>query len=323
MTESFRDTHTTRQVTGEAGPGAGADAKACALSDGRAVEEAARFRSSPFYLAFSRALRRRGMRPEQLCDPADPCARRLLSEYGAMFVASDAVAVPPVCVFRDEREVSRFQRLAGSRAADFDGVAIELQPAALDALLGARDDARREGLGITPRDGAEAARRDFADTVRLWESRVRPALRYWTGEGRVAPDEAERLGALDFPEQVARVLELESCGCFFSKDFSKSILQSVAAPGASQHLALLAFDAVEFTDARVRSILAARGWFQTVLNDLPHFTYLGVREDELPGLGLRRASHGEQVFWVPDVGDGADCSLKRASPEARQTEPAR
>jgi hypothetical protein len=102
------------------------------------------------------------------------------------------------------------------------------------------------------------------------------------------------------------VLELESCGCFFSKDFSKSILQSVAAPGASQHLALLAFDAVEFTDARVRSILAGRGWFRTVRNDLPHFTYLGVAESELPGLGLRPASVDEQVFWVPDLGDEDD-----------------
>ena len=125
----------------------------------------------------------------------------------------------------------------------------------------------------------------------------------WTSEGRVAADEAERIGTLDFPEQVARVLELESCGCFFSKDFSKSILQSVAAPGASQHLALLAFDIVEFTDARVRAILAARGWFQTVRNDLPHFTFLGVAESELPGLGLRRVANDEQVFWVPDLGD--------------------
>ena len=186
MSETLRDTQTTRPPADEAGPRAGADAKACAVSDA----EAARFRSSPFYLAFSRALRRRGMRPEQLCDPADPCARRLLSEYGAMFVASDAVAVPPVCVFRDEREVSSFQQRAGSRAADFDGVTIELQPAALDALVAARDDARREGLDITPRDGPEAGRRDFADTVRLWESRVRPALRYWIEAGRVEADEA-------------------------------------------------------------------------------------------------------------------------------------
>ena len=313
MTETSRQSNQTETSADAPATRAGATVAPGALvrptneRDGRASnEEAARFRSSPFYLAFARALRRRGMQPELLCDPADPCARRLLSEYGAMFVASDSVAVPPVCVFRDEQEVSDFQRQAGIGAADFNGVTIELQPAALAALVAARDDARREGLDISPRDGAEAARRDFADTVRLWESRVRPALAHWSGAGRVSEQEAAHLGSLSLKEQVARVLELESCGCFFSKDFSKSILQSVAAPGASQHLALLAFDIVEFTDARVRAILARHGWFRTVRNDLPHFTFLGVAETELPGLGLRRVANDEEVFWVPDVGDEDD-----------------
>lgn len=301
MTETSRQSNQSETSADAPAPAEGAGAAHGPSRDGYAADEAARFESSPFYLAFGRALRRRGMRPEALCDPADPCARRLLAEYGAMFVAADSVAVPPVCVFRDEHEVSRFQQLAGSRAADFNGATIELQPAALAALVGARDDARREGLDITPRDGAEAARRDFADTVRLWESRVRPALAHWLGAGRVSAEEAAHLGSLPLEGQVARVLELESCGCFFSKDFSKSILQSVAAPGASQHLALLAFDAVEFTDARVRSILAARGWFQTVRNDLPHFTFLGVREKNLPRLGLKRVEEHGHVFWVPDL----------------------
>jgi hypothetical protein len=104
-------------------------------------------------------------------------------------------------------------------------------------------------------------------------------------------------------EQVAEVLRLEEeRGIFFSKDFSKSILYSVAAPGASQHLAMLAFDASEFLDARVRELLAARGWFQTVRYDLPHFTFLGVREKELPALCLRRVDECGQTFWVPDLG---------------------
>jgi hypothetical protein len=307
MTETSQQSSKTETSSDAASPAPSSVAapgtpRACRTPD----DEAARFRSSPFYLAFSRALLRRGLRPERLCDPADPCARRLLSEYGAMFVASESVAVPPVCVFRDEQEVSRFQRQAGAGAADFDGVTVELQPAALGALLAAREEARREGLDISPRGGAEAARRDFADTVRLWESRVRPALDYWLGAGRVSAEDAARVRSLPLREQLARVLELESCGCFFSKDFSKSILQSVAAPGASQHLALLAFDVIEFTDARVRAVLARRGWFQTVLSDLPHFTYLGVGEDELPGLGLRRVAHRDQHFWIPDLGGEAD-----------------
>ncbi|HWS55608.1 MAG TPA: hypothetical protein VN228_15825, partial [Pyrinomonadaceae bacterium] len=104
-------------------------------------------------------------------------------------------------------------------------------------------------------------------------------------------------------EQVAAVLELERDGMYFSTDFSKSILHSVAAPGASQHLAMLAFDVAEFRDARVRRLLERHGWFQTVLSDLPHFTYLGLPEEELPARGLRRVVMHEQAFWVPDLGD--------------------
>ncbi|MCA1616491.1 MAG: hypothetical protein LC800_20835, partial [Acidobacteria bacterium] len=114
--------------------------------------------------------------------------------------------------------------------------------------------------------------------------------------------EADRLRGLAREAQLARVLEFEARGVYFSKCMTKSILHSVAAPGASQHLALLAFDVAEFTDARVREILARRGWFQTVRSDLPHFTYLGIREEELPRLGLKRIDEDGQTFWVPDLG---------------------
>jgi hypothetical protein len=64
---------------------------------------------------------------------------------------------------------------------------------------------------------------------------------------------------------------------------------------------MLAFDANEFLDARVREILAAHGWFQTVLSDLPHFTFLGLKEDELPSRGLKCVEAVGQRFWIPDV----------------------
>jgi hypothetical protein len=265
------------------------------------VGEAARFRGSPFYAALRRALARRGARPEELCDCDDPASRRLLSEYGAMFVGADGVRVPSVLTFGSEEEVEQFQREAEPRAAEIGGFNVELQPAALDALVAACDDARREGLSITPR-GAVAARRGYADTVRLWDSRVRPALEHWLGAQLIADVEADRLRALAPAEQLSEVLRLEARGLFFSKDWTKTILQSVAAPGASQHLAMLAFDAAEFTDARVREIFFRHGWFQTVLSDLPHFTFLGVREKDLPTLGLRRVEECGQSFWVPDLG---------------------
>lgn len=237
---------------------------------------------------------------EEFCPPGDAVARRVLEEYGSMFVA-EGVHLPPVCVFRDAAEVLTFQREATWRAGVFGGTIIELQPAALEALALAREEARALGLDITPRGGAEAARRGFEDSLRLWRSRCDPALEHWRACGRLTSEEAERVRCLELREQVAAVLELEGRGVFFSKDLSKSILYSVAAPGASQHLAMLAFDAAEFRDARVREVLARRGWFQTVRSDLPHFTYLGLDERELPARGLRPVETDGQVFWIPDT----------------------
>jgi hypothetical protein len=34
---------------------------------------------------------------------------------------------------------------------------------------------------------------------------------------------------------------------------------------------------------------------------LPHFTYLGVKESELPALGLKPVTIGSQKFWIPNV----------------------
>jgi len=101
-------------------------------------------------------------------------------------------------------------------------------------------------------------------------------------------------------EQGAEILRLEGRGLYFSKDFSHSILSSVAIPGASQHLAMLAFDVKEHDNPAVRSILERYGWFQTVKSDLPHFTYLGASKQELPSLGLKMVKQGDRVFWVPD-----------------------
>jgi hypothetical protein len=240
------------------------------------------------------------MNLECFCPAGDALGRRVLEEYGAMFVA-EGVRLPPVCVFETEDEVEGFQREAGWRAAEVGGAVVELQPAALAALLGAREEARSLGLSISPRGGAEAARRNFEDSLRLWRSRCDPALEHWCAQGRMDVSEAERVRSLPLREQVSAVLEHEREGLFFSKDLSKSILRSVAAPGASQHLAMLAFDAAEFQDARVREVLARHGWFQTVLSDLPHFTYLGLGEDVLPARGLRRVEEFGQTFWVPDI----------------------
>jgi hypothetical protein len=51
----------------------------------------------------------------------------------------------------------------------------------------------------------------------------------------------------------------------------------------------------------VRRILARHGWFQTVKSDLPHFTYLGLEEKDLPAHGLRPVVFSKQLFWIPNV----------------------
>src|SRR5258707_10063503 len=104
--------------------------------------------SSPFYTALERALDQRGTKIESICPVDDQIARRVLHDYGAMFVAHEAVVPPPMCVFRDEDAVTNFQRAAGRAVATIGDGVIALQPAAMTALLRARAAARDKGLDI-------------------------------------------------------------------------------------------------------------------------------------------------------------------------------
>jgi len=254
-----------------------------------------------FYEILGKSLKKRKIKIENLCPTSDSVARRILEDYGAVFIASKKVMPPPVCIFSSEQEVTQFQERAGytTERIGFDN--IELQPEAMKALMKAREEAQKEGLDITPRDGAEAARRTYADSLQLWDTRFLPALDYWLAQGRLTEAEVARLKGLPLHDQIAEVLELEKSGVYFSKDLSKSILYSIAAPGTSQHIAMLAFDVIEFDNPRVREILAKHGWFQTVLSDLPHFTFLGLKEKDLPKNGLKSVEVDGQTFWIPNV----------------------
>ena len=256
---------------------------------------------TPFYEALAKALKKRKIKLENICPSSDPVSRRILEEYGAIFVAGKKVTPPPVCVFTNEEQVTKFQEDAGVEVEFIAYDEVELQPEAMKKLSQAREEARKEGLDITPRDGAEAGRRNYEDSVRLWNSRFEPALDYWLRQGRLSAEQVARLRSLPLSQQVAEVFELEKTGIYFSKDLSKSILYSIAAPGASQHIAMLAFDVNEFENPRVREIMAKHGWFQTVLSDLPHFTFLDLKEKDLPKHGLRSLEINGQVFWIPNV----------------------
>ena len=254
-----------------------------------------------FYEVLRKALKKRKTVVESICPPSDSVARRVLEEYGAMFLANKKVKTPPTCIFTSESQVAQFQDEADYATENIAGADIELQREAMKALLKAREEAQKEGLDITPRDGAEAARRSYQDSLELWNTRFLPALEYWLGQGKLTQEEVDRLKSLPLHAQIANVLELEKGGIFFSKDLSKSILYSIAAPGTSQHIAMLAFDANEFYDPRIREIMARHGWFQTVLSDLPHFTFLGLKEKDLPKNGLKAVEADNQTFWIPNV----------------------
>lgn len=236
--------------------------------------------------------------PAGFVQPTDEVGRRMLKEYGAMFVSR---ATPPeTVVFKNDTEVTQFQLSVESERETLGGVNIELQSAAMKALKEAAAEAARSNLTITPR-GAEAAKRSYQVTVELWASRVNPGLEHWTSQGRITETQAQRIKSLSPYEQVPEIFKLESQGIYFSKDLSKSIIYSVAPPGTSQHLSMLALDVEEFENAQVRSLLAKHGWHQTVVSDLPHFTYLGAQENELSKLGLKKTTNGGRAFWVPDL----------------------
>ncbi len=232
---------------------------------------------------------------------ADPLASKVSREYGSVFAAAGPVVVPPVCIFRSDTEVADFQARLDIKRARIGGAEIELQSAAMDDLLKAVEQAKERGLRITPLDGPVAGRRSFADTLRIWNSRFLPALDHWVARGRIGKDTAERVRLMPINEQVAQVLVWEADGLYFSTGKNRPIMSSVAPPGTSQHLSLLAFDVVEAGNANVRRILNQNGWFQTVVNDTPHFTYLGVAETELPGRGLRKVVRGGVAYWIPKL----------------------
>lgn len=238
--------------------------------------------------------------PKNFIFPKDPLGRKVLGDYGAYLTARDKVNVPDSVIFKDDFEVAEFQSKLKISRETIGNFEIELQTPAMNALKKAIAEAAQIDLTITPRD-ADAGRRSYFETVVLWKSRVEPALIYWTERGKILPNEAEKIKSLSPVEQIPVVLELEEKGIFFSKDLSKSIVYSVAPPGTSQHLSLLAIDINEYDDPVVKAILAKHGWFQTVVSDLPHFTYLGAAEKDLPAMGLKYVIFGGRSYWIPNL----------------------
>jgi hypothetical protein len=187
------------------------------------------------------------------------------------------------------------------RQLEIRGERIDLQTAASTALETAIAEATAVGASITPLDGTIAGGRSYGDTLMLWNSRVFPAIEFWIKRGRLPVEAREEIARLDLRNKILKILEWESQGIFFSTGRTRSILTSTAPPGTSQHLMLIAFDVTEHWNPDVRGALNRNGWFQTVIDDPPHFTYLGFPEAELPSRGLTAVAKGGHVYWIPNM----------------------
>lgn len=233
-------------------------------------------------------------------DVKDKITMRILADYGAVFTSQNQTIVPPYVIFPDAEAVNKWQASVKSEKKILSGISIELQSVAMRALLAAQATAKEARLTISP-NGSTAAARSYEDTAKLWRSRVDPGLSFHLKQKHISATETETIRKLSPKDQISEILKLEAKGFYFSKSLDKSILYSVAAVGTSQHISLLALDVKEHNNQQVRAILAKHGWFQTVVSDQPHFTYLGVTEDKLPSLGLKKVVNGGRIYWLPDI----------------------
>ena len=239
--------------------------------------------------------------PQKFCPTSTSLvARRVIESYGAMFAAAESVKLPHVCVFPSESDVKGFQKQLNTDRIEVGSSTFEFQKAAADSLRSAMDELAIARLRITPLDGYVAGSRTYGDTLMLWNSRVFRGLEHWQRRGRLTTTDFDAFIKLEPPRRVERILEWEASGIFFDTSRTRSILTSTAAPGSSQHLSFIALDVVEHWNADVRSILNRHGWYQTVIDDPPHFTFLGSPESELPSRGLHMIAKGGHFYWVPN-----------------------
>lgn len=255
-----------------------------------------------FIASLTGKLAGRGIKIADFYDSSNIVEKRIIKEYGAVFLNSDKQAIIPArCRFKNEDEVDKFQGGTKSVKKNVGGHTIELQEAAMDALL----KAVAKGGKITPK-GSNPAKRSFATVQSSWDSQVRAAASHWKTKQnkfgkKLSAEDAKFLETQTGDAQVKKVLELEAEGFFFHPDFTRSIVVYTAIPGASQHLLMLALDVTEYADKKVRDALAENGWFQTVFRDRPHFTYLGLKQTDLASLGLKTEKFEGREFWIPDV----------------------
>jgi len=208
--------------------------------------------------------------------------KKVKKEYGALWTnKSPKIKLPPRFIFNSQLELSQYQKKLDLRTHPRYPECV-LQRDALENLLLAEKEALNNRIKISPR-GKDSCLRSYQKTLELWLSRVEPNLEYYLKNHKISKEEALLIKNAKTKKQVELILSLEKeRNLLFDKYRKTSILRSVAAPGTSQHLSGLAFDLKEYNNPKTRKIMNKFGWYQTVIDDIPHFTYLAFNPEFAP-----------------------------------------
>ena len=183
----------------------------------------------------------------------------LLRAYGVVFVNQDIrIKLPQKNIFVNEQETQEFQ--SSLTMGHVDGTKdCYLQKSAADALNKARI---QQQIPLKSGYGSGDCTRTFYTNLRFWHKYANNQI-------------------------LARVQQGKET----------KILGVVAPPGTSQHLWGLAID-LRVSSKEQRKALNQNGWFQTVQNDVPHWTYVGLTEENLPLFGFNKQIFQGITYWI-------------------------
>ncbi|MBW4625357.1 MAG: D-alanyl-D-alanine carboxypeptidase family protein [Brasilonema octagenarum HA4186-MV1] len=183
----------------------------------------------------------------------------LLRAYGSVFVNQDPqIKLPPKVLFTNDQETKQFQSTLTLTQVKNTSQCY-LQKSAADAFDQARSQVQ---IPLKSGYGASDCSRSFATNLRFWQ--------------KYADNKTL--------EQVRQGKETK-------------ILGLVAPPGASQHLWGLAIDLRVTTEAQ-KQALNQYGWYRTVENDIPHWTYVGLPPEKLTEFGFQNKVVENVTYWL-------------------------
>ena len=183
----------------------------------------------------------------------------LLRQYGAVFInINPNIKLPQKVILANDQETKSYQVTLAMGAVN-SGRNCFLQKGAADALNAA---IKQTKFSLKSGYGGSDCTRSYETNLRFWRKYANNNTLQRVKQGK-----------------------------------ETTILSVVAPPGTSQHLWGLAVDLRVFNQAQ-RKALYQNGWFQTVENDKPHWTYLGVSEESLNQWGFQKKIVRGIIYWL-------------------------